>query len=139
MLWLFASVAAVAVVVIGLVVLGRETARLAGSPRPAVFDVEQAVTFIAERLPVATRSRISHEDVRWVLMADADLLEARTVDPGPADEEALVVDEDDAVARILERADASGRDLADEDVAAVLDARADYLGAIGAVGPSAGT
>jgi hypothetical protein len=46
-----------------------------------------------------------------------------------------VVDEDDAVARILQRADAEDRDLEDADIAAVLDGRSAYLEAIGAVGP----
>ena len=47
-----------------------------------------------------------------------------------------MVDEDDAVARILERADAEDRDLEDADIAAVLDGRSAYLEAIGAVGPA---
>ncbi|HEX2575941.1 MAG TPA: hypothetical protein VHK88_06290, partial [Aquihabitans sp.] len=51
-----------------------------------------------------------------------------------ADPFGQVVDEDLAVARILTAAEASGRDLADEDIAAVLDARLAYLEAIGAVG-----
>ena len=55
-------------------------------------------------------------------------------DGGPADPFGQVVDEDVAVARILGVAEASGRDLADEDIAAVLDARLMYLEQIGAVG-----
>ena len=47
------------------------------------------------------------------------------------------LDFDAAVARILVLADGSGRDLADEDVVAVLDGRTAYLGAIGAIGPEA--
>ena len=38
-MWLFAVLGLVLVVVIGLVVVGRETARLAGQPRPAVFEL----------------------------------------------------------------------------------------------------
>jgi hypothetical protein len=142
-LWLFALLGLVIVVVIGLVVLGRETARLATAARPAVFDMTQAVDFIADRLPAETQARISHDDVRWVLMADADLLDEATAEPDPhapdpLDELPQIVDEDAAVARILELADSSGRDLADEDVVAVLDARLAYLEAIGAIGPEAG-
>lgn len=148
MTWIFLIVGLVLVVVIGLVVLGRETARLADVARPAVFDMTEAVDFIADRLPLETQARISHDDVRWVLLADADLLEDATAEPpAPADEvedededpapERLVVDEDAAVARILELADGSGRDLADEDIVAVLDGRLAYLEAIGAIGPEA--
>jgi hypothetical protein len=73
------------------------------------------------------------DDVRWILRADVDLLERATDDPDA--DGAEVVDEDDAVARILERADAEDRDLEDADIAAVLDGRSAYLDAIGAVGP----
>lgn len=128
-LWLFAVLGLVVVVVIGLVVLGRETSRLATSARPAVFDMTEAVEFIADRLPADAQGRLSHDDVRWVLLADADLLES-VADEGE-------VDPDEAVARILDAADRSGRALEDDDVVAVLDGRTAYLEAIGAIGPEA--
>ena len=141
MVWIFAVLALVLVVVIGLVTIGRETARLATAARPAVFELAEAVEFIADRLPPEAQARLSHDDVRWILLADADLLEERTAEPAPdaeaGDDAPLVVDEDDAVARILALADASQRDLADEDVVAVLDGRSAYLAAIGAIGPQA--
>jgi len=139
-LWLFALLGLVIVVVIGLVVVGRETARLASAGRPAVFEMDEAVAFIADRLPEQTQGRISHEDVRWVLLADADLLETATSElPAAKIAEAAVevVDEEAAIARILALADEADRDLADEDVVAVLDARLTYLEAIGAIGPEA--
>ena len=147
MIWVFAAIGLVAVVVIGLLVLGRETERLAHAPRSAVFDLPEAVDFIADGLPPASQARLSHEDVRWILLADADLLEEATAqpegrfpwsrvaeDPGP---EAGQIDQDEAVARILARADETDRGLADEDVVAVLAGRLRYLEAIGAVGPEA--
>lgn len=141
MIWLFAVLGIVVVVVIGLVVLGRETARLATSTRPSVFDLTQAVEFIADRLPTSSQARLTHDDVRWILLADADLLEEATADLEPDDDpdeaETEVVDDEAAIARLLALADESGRDLADEDVVAVLDGRMAYLGAIGAIGPEA--
>lgn len=142
MTWIFLLLGLVVVVVIGLVVLGRETARLSDVARPAVFDMTEAVEFIADRLPADTQARISHDDVRWILLADADLIEDATAEEvaqvaAELGEEPQVVDEDAAVARVLELADGSGRDLADEDIVAVLDARLDYLEAIGAIGPEA--
>ena len=142
MTWIFLIVGVVLVVVIGLVVLGRETARLSDVGRPAVFDLTEAVDFIADRLPLETQARISHDDVRWILLADADLIEDATAEElaqvaAELDEEPQVVDEDAAVARVLELADGTGRDLADEDIVAVLDARLAYLEAIGAIGPEA--
>ncbi len=144
MTWIFLLLGLVVVVVIGLVVLGRETARLADVARPAVFDMTEAVEFIADRLPPETQARISHDDVRWILLADADLIEDVTAEElaqvaADLDEEPQVVDEDAAVARVLELADGSGRELADEDIVAVLDARLAYLEAIGAIGPEADT
>jgi hypothetical protein len=142
--WFFALLGLVVIVVIGLVVLGRETARLATQARPAVFDMAEAVDFIADRLPAGVQARISHDDVRWVLLVDADLIEDVSDPDGlggegeePEHDGDEVLDEDAAVARILARADASGRDLADEDIVAVLDGRLAYLQAIGAVGPQA--
>ena len=135
--WLFGLVGLALIVVIGLVVLGRETARLSDAARPAVFDLTEAVHFIADRLPEATQARISHDDVRWVLLADADLLEEATAVVDPDDEETEVVDEELAIARILALADESGRELEDVDVVAVLDGRMAYLEAIGAIGPEA--
>jgi hypothetical protein len=121
--------------VLGLVVVGRETFRLRTSARPAVFDLEEAVDFIADRLPDDVAGRLTLDDVRWILRADVDRLEQATDDPDPPDDE--VVDEDDAVARILGRADAEERDLEDPDIAAVLAGRSAYLQAIGAIGPEA--
>lgn len=137
MLLAFALIGVVLVVVIGLVVLGRETARLSSAARPAVFDLSEAVDFIADRLPAETQARISHDDVRWVLLADADLLEDATAEVPAEEEETEVVDEEVAIARILELAEATGREIADEDVVAVLVGRMAYLEAIGAVGPEA--
>ena len=130
---LLVALAVLGVVVLALVVVGRETFRLRTSARPAVFDLEEAVDFIADRLDEGVAGRLTLDDVRWILRADVDLLERATDDPDAEGPE--VVDEDDAVARILERADAEDRDLEDADIAAVLDGRSAYLEAIGAVGP----
>ena len=141
--WLFGLIGLVVIVVIGLVVIGGETSRLARSARPAVFDLAEAVLFIADVLPETSQARVSHDDVRWVLLVDADLLEAATAEPGRSgeseagDDGGLIVGEDEAVANILADAEAQGRDITDEDVAAILEGRMRYLEAIGAVGPAA--
>lgn len=147
MIWIFAIVGLLAVIAIALVIVGRETERLAARPRPAIFDVHEAVGWIAYRLPRGVQGRLSHDDVHWILLADAELLEDVSRDPteGPypwvrfeeevdEDPDRWTVDEDLAIARILSAADAEGRDLADVDVAEVLVARARYLEAIGAIG-----
>lgn len=164
MMWIFAVAGLIVIVVIGLVIVGGETARLAAAPRPAVVDLADAVDYIADRLPADTQARISHDDVRWVLLADADMLEQTTADPNerpypwsrrprPAEaqpdavvepphdgadaEDLPVVDEDRAVARIIGVVEGSGRDLEDHDIAAVLALRLEYLQKVGAVGAPA--
>lgn len=133
MIWLFGAVAVVAVVIIGFVVVGRETSIQAARARPAVFELEEAVEFIGDVLPEDVASRITHDDVRWVLRSDVDLLEEATVE---GDGEGItVVGEDQAIARILGAAELADRDLSDRDIVAVLEARLRYLEAIGAVGP----
>ena len=122
--------------VIALVAVGGVTARLTRTARPAVFELEEAVAYIADELPVESASRLTHDDVRWILLADVDLLEEAS-DDEVADAPIEVVDEDQAVARILHRADRQDRGLLDQDVVAVLDARTAYLEAIGAIGPEA--
>ena len=110
------------------------TARLARTAQPAVFDLEEAVGYIADVLPEENAGRLTHDDVRWILRTDVDLLEEASddeVEPTPHRGRRR----GHAVARILHRAERDDRDLLDEDVVAVLDARSGYLEAIGAIGP----
>jgi hypothetical protein len=129
--------AVVLVTVIAFYAVGREVVLLENRVQPAVFELEEAIVYIADRLPPDVQARISHDDVRWVLMADADELEAATAEEvakGDADE---VVDEDDAIAKIISWAEVERPDLTDVDIAAILAARLDYLEAIGAIGDQA--
>lgn len=135
MLSLYAVLAVVLVVTIGFFAIGRETGVLGHQARPAVFDMEEAVGFIADALPEAVAGRLTTDDVRWVLRTDVDRLEQATLDADDAAAATDIVDQDATVAAILVRADAADRQLADEDVVAVLDARLGYLRAIGAIGP----
>lgn len=80
MLWVFAIVGLLLIVGIGLVIIGRETNRLAARPRPSVFDVNEAVEFVANRLSPDAQARLSLDDVHWILMTDADLVEDATRD-----------------------------------------------------------
>jgi membrane protein implicated in regulation of membrane protease activity len=132
----FFVIALLVVVAIALVAVGGVTARLARTAQPAVFDLEEAVGYIADALPEENAGRLTHDDVRWILRTDVDLLEEAS-DDEVADAPIEVVDEDHAVARILHRAERDDRELLDADVVAVLDARTGYLEAIGAIGPQA--
>ncbi len=133
----------VVVVGVGLVVaiaffaVGREVVLLEQRVAPSVFEMEEAVPFVADRLPDDVTARISLDDVRWVLRVDAEELEAATAEAVAAGESDQVVDPDGAVGRVLGRVTDERPDLLDTDVVAVLDARLEYLRAIGAVGDEA--
>lgn len=129
-------VAVLAVVVIGLVTVGRETFAAAQVPRPAVYELDQAAAFVAERLDDRTASRLTPDDVLWILGVDAARLSESADDPSAPG--IAVFDDDVAVQAVMEAMDAKRRELIDEaDVTAVIVERSRYLEMIGAIGSRA--
>jgi len=130
--------------VIAAVSIGGVTARLASRSRRTVYDLEQAVEFVADHLPDHVTAVVTFEDVRAVLDWHVQFLEARGVashrtadDPGSA---LIVVDDSEPLAAVLGRVEAAGEGqpghgLTDDQVVAILDAEEGYYDAIGAVGP----
>lgn len=133
---LLVVMAVVLVVGTAFYAVGREVVLLEQRVAPSVYELEEAIVFIADLLPEDVAGRISHDDVRWILRVDAEELEAATAEAVAAGDEDEVVDPDGAVGRVLART-GERPDLLDEDVVAVLDARLTYLKAIGAVGDEA--
>lgn len=76
---LFALLTAVVVVVIALVSVGRAGARLRDEPPPSLFDLDEAVTFVADRLPVRVAGQVSYDDVRSIIGFHLDYLEAKGI------------------------------------------------------------
>ncbi len=136
MTWLLVAVAVVGVVVVALVAVGREVFTLSRQPRQALFDLDEAVEHIAERLPGEVTSRLSYDDVRALLswhlayLRDKGVPADRAAEPGGP----VVVADDESLAQLLARADDTGLEVTDDDVLAVLDAELDYFRAIGAIG-----
>lgn len=135
----FALLAAVIVVVIALVTVGRITGELVDAAPTSIYDLDEAVAFVADRLPDEVTAELSFDDVRSLLTWHIEYLEERGVArqqgvdqiaAGP-----LVAAENDAVAHVLGRAATAGMELSDVWVVLVLDADAAYLEAIGAIGP----
>jgi hypothetical protein len=124
----FGILAAVIVFVIAAVAIGRETKRLDAEPPRPVFDVDEAVDWIGDRLPFQVAAELSHDDVRQILRWSLDQLAVRP------DDEVLVVD-DEAVAYVQVRARDAGFDWAESHIEAVLEREIDYLRAIGAINP----
>jgi hypothetical protein len=131
-------VAVVAVLAIGVVAVGAVVNRLAIEAPVSVFDEDEAVDWIADRLPFDVASQLSHEDVRALVLWHLAFLEGRGVATETSFEEApdaVVVAEDDGLAYVLGQASEAGLDVDDVQVVAVLEAEQDYLEAIGAIGP----
>ena len=136
----------ISVVVIALVMavaagaIGREARRLDALPPRAVFDVEEAVLWVADHLPEDVTAQLSYDEVRQIL--DLSLDHLRTLGlagstTGEPVEGEVVVDEAQAVAAVLDRATEAGLDVSAHHVQAVLSAQLAYLQAISAVGPRA--
>jgi hypothetical protein len=131
-------VAAVAVVLLALLVVGRETATLAAQPKQALFDVDEAVDFVADQLPFEVSARISYDDVRALVRFH---LEHLATSGAPAErwnagrQRLVIVDDEEGAEVLMRRSIEAGLDLTPDDVAAVLAAELAYFEAIGAVGP----
>ncbi len=130
--------------VIAAVVIGREAHRLdARSPR-VVFDLDEAVLSVSERLPEEVTSELSYADVRDLVRWHMNDLRAQGLRPPAAVEEPqdpsklIVVDEDASLTTLAARVASEGRSYTREEVDAVVEAHFEYLREIGAIGPPAG-
>jgi hypothetical protein len=128
----------VLVLVIAVVAVGAVVNRLAFESPVSVFDEDEAVEWIADRLPFEAAAQLTHDDVRAILLWHLEYLE----DQGVATEtgfaslpDAVVVAEDDSLAYVLGQATEAGLDVDDAQVVSVLEAEREYLEAIGAIGP----
>src|SRR3954469_8736441 len=114
-------VAAVLVIVIALVAVGREAFTMGAQPKQAHFDLEEAVDFVADRLPDEVTAILTFDDVRSILRWHLEYLRDRGV-PVRRDQTAggpVVIEDDEGVAWVLGRADDAGLEVTDIEVATV--------------------
>lgn len=143
MIWFFALLCCLLAFVIAAVAVGSVTARQAARLRPAVFDLDEAVEYVADSLPPDLTARVSYDDVRTVLtwhieyLADKGLASYRT-DAEEADG-LVLVDDDEVVAHLLARLDGTDLELSDSDIVEILRAQSGYYRKIGAIGAEAGS
>jgi hypothetical protein len=131
---LWVAVALVLVFAIAAGVVGREARRLDAVPPEPVFDVDEAVEYVADQLPFDVTAVLGFSDVRRIV--DWHLQEvAAAAERDPT--RLSVVGREETAAYVLERAAAAGADYTPAQVHAVVDAQFDYLEAIGAIGPPA--
>jgi hypothetical protein len=129
---------------IAAVAVGREARRLDAVAPRAVYEIEDAVEFVAGRIPADSQARLTFDDLRQLLRAHLRWLHHKGLQPADVIDrrqdigDEVVVDEDTVTAWLL--AEAERRDievLEDVDVYHVVRAHMDYFEAIGAVGPQA--
>jgi hypothetical protein len=141
----FAVVAAIAVFAIAAGTIGREAHRLDAVAPRAVYQLDEAVDFVADRLPPDSQARLTPDEVERLLVIHLRWLHAKGLQPDHAVDqvqsirEPVVINEDTLVAYMLGQAEREGIELLDDvDAVNVSEAHLLYLDAIGAVGPQAG-
>jgi hypothetical protein len=141
----FAVVAALATFAIAAAAVGREAHRLDSVAPRAVYLLDEAVDFVADRIPPESQARLTPEEVQQLLVIHMRWLHTKGLQPDrvvdrPQDiDEPVVITEDTLIAYLLGEAEREGIDLLDDvDAVAVVDAHLQYFEAIGAVGPEAG-
>lgn len=140
MILVFAVLVGLLVFAIAAAVIGREARRLDAVPPRPVFDMDEAVEWVAEHLPYEISAVLSHADVRRIIDWNLEYFRTKGVSgngSGPITEGPVVVGGAETVDYVLARAVTEGVDYTAPQVHAVLDAQMSYLEAIGAIGPEA--
>ncbi len=140
----FAVVAALLVFAIAAVVVGREAHRLDAVAPRVVYQLDEAVDFVCDRLPEESQARLTPEEVEQLLvfhmrwLHEQGLQPDQVVDLPQAIDETVVLTEDTLTAFLLGEAEANDIALLDDvDAVNVVEAHLGYFEAIGAVGPQA--
>ena len=144
MIWLFVVLAAVLVFAIAAGTIGREAHRLDAIAPRAVYRLDEAVDFVADRIPAESQARLTPGEVETLLVAhlrwlhEQGLQPDRVVDVRQSIDVNLIISEHALVAYLLAAAEEADVDLLDDvDAVNVVDAHLQYFEAIGAVGPQA--
>lgn len=137
---IYGAIALVAVFAIAAVVIGREARRLDAVPPRPVFDMEEAVAWVAEHLPFEISAVLSHADVRSIIDWNLEYFRTKGVSGNgstPHLDSQVVVGGAETVDWVMAKAQQNGASFTAAQVHAVLDAQMTYLEVIGAIGPEA--
>jgi len=137
-------ISAFCVFAIAVITIGREARRLDAVAPRVVYQIEQAVEFVAELLPLETQGHLTVAELGELLLAhltwlhDRGLLPLDVIDRPQDISEQIISDGTTVAAYLLGSASTRGVELLDDvDVIHVVDAHMAYFVAIGAVGPRA--
>ena len=126
-------VAAVAVVVIGLLFVGWAVGKTAAMPDQIVIDAHEAIEFCAEALPIEVTSQLTYDELRRVLRVHLEWIQAYHWAPEGDPTGPIVFEEHDALDYVMERADILGLEVTRDQAAAVIEAHDAYLQVAGAL------
>ena len=141
MILVFVVAAAAIVFIIAAFVIGREARLLDAKPPQPVFDMDEAVQWVADHLPYEVSAQLSYDDVRSIIDWNLEFFRSKGASgngSGPHPDGSIVVGGAETVEYVLAKAIIAGSDYTPIQVHAVLEAQMAYLVAIGAVGPEAG-
>jgi hypothetical protein len=143
-MWVYWVVAGIIVFLTAALTIGREARRLDAVAPRAAYQVDQAVSFVAELLPANTQARLTLDELQQLLVLHLNWLHERgllpvdVIDRPQHIDDQLVITEEALIAYLLGEAETIGVELLDDvDVVNVVDAHHAYFDAIGAVGPTA--
>ena len=141
---IFAVASPTLVFVIAAVAVGREARRLDAVAPRAVYELEDAVAFVAAKLPATSQARLTFDEVRELLVAHMRWMHAKGLQPRDVIdrrqdiEDEVVVHEETLTAWLLGEAERLEIELLDDvDAVHVVQAHLAYFDEIGAVGPRA--
>jgi hypothetical protein len=130
----------VVVFAIAAVVIGREARRLDAVPPRPVFDMDEAVSWVAEHLPFEISAVLSHADVRNIIDWNLEYFRSKGVSGNGSSahhDAQVVVGGAETVDWVMAKAQHTGAAYSAAQIHAVLDAQMTYLEVIGAIGPEA--
>ena len=141
---LFLALSVLSVFVVAAVVIGREAHRLDGVAPRAVYDIDEATSFVADRLPSNSQARLTYEELKKMLVLHMRWLHEKGLQPVDVIDRRqnpdweVVVGEESLTAYLFGQAEGARIDLLDDvDVVHVVREHLNYFDAIGAIGPSA--
>ena len=124
--------------------IGREAHRLDALAPRVIYDIDEATSFVADRLPSDSQARLTYAELRKMLVLHMGWLHSKGLQPQDVTDlrqnitESVVFGEETLTAFLMgEAMEARIEVLDDVDIVHVVRAHLDYFEAIGAVGPSA--
>ena len=143
MTWILIGLTVVIVFAIAAALIGRESHRLDALAPRAVYVLETATAYVADRLSPRAQAELTPGELEQLLVAHLNRLHAKGLLPANVTDrrqdldQPLILDEIDETAYLLGVMDELGVAVTDVTVAEATATHLSYLDEIGAVGPAA--